>query len=346
MPTSSSSSPPTRPAPRIVSATVSAYALVLVLCPRDLRAAYGAQMAQVFRQCCRAAYARGGAWGVARLWLPTLADLLAGAAAEYRALLAQWWMGGSPAHRTRASTITVFRAYSAFVIAGCSFAKIPEHDGVAEATRAHPVIGLAFALTAAGSLVALLAVVAGGLPLAVAALRSARAERRRDIPLLFAVPPLALAAFVGVTVLLERLTHDPSRVAILLFAGAFVLAVLASAAAVSAAIAFAGAFVLAVLASAAAVSAAIARGQVGGRLLSYARASAALVALAMSAMLASTVIWGLTLRAAAPRLFDGMDAYGVFTWTRVVALMALATLAALVGVGRGFAPRRGTRMRV
>jgi len=328
MPTSSSSSPPTRPAPRIVSATVSAYALVLVLCPRDLRAAYGAQMAQVFRQCCRAAYARGGAWGVARLWLPTLADLLAGAAAEYRALLAQWWMGGSPAHRTRASTITVFRAYSAFVIAGCSFAKIPEHDGVAEATRAHPVIGLAFALTAAGSLVALLAVVAGGLPLAVAALRSARAERRRDIPLLFAVPPLALAAFVGVTVLLERLTHDPSRVAILLFAGAFVLAVLVSAAA---------------------VSAAIARGQVGGRLLSYARASAALVALAMSAMLASTVIWGLTLRAAAPHLFDGMDAYGVFTWTRVVALMALATLAtlaALVGVGRGFAPRRGTRMRV
>jgi len=171
----------------------------------------------------------------------------------------------------------------------------------------------------------LLAVLAGGLPLTIAALRSARATRRRDIPLLFAVPPLALAAFVGVTVLLERLTHSPSRGAILLFVGAFVLAVLVSAAA---------------------VSAAIARSQVDGRLLSYARAPAALVALAMGAMLASTVIWGLTLHAAAPRLFDGMDAYGVFTWTHVVALMALTTLAALAGVGRGFAPRRGPRMRV
>jgi len=286
----SSSAPPTRPTPRIVSATVSAYALFLIiLCPSDLRAAYGAQMAQVFRQCCRDAYARRGMRGVARLWLPTLADLLVGAAAEYRALLAQWWTGGSPAHRARASTIIVLCAYSAFVVAGCAFAKMPEHDGVAEATRAHPMIGLAFALTAAGSVVALLAVLAGGLPLTIAALRSARATRRRDIPLLFAVPPLALAAFVGVTVLLERLTHSPSRGAILLFVGAFVLAVLVSAAA---------------------VSAAIARSQVDGRLLSYARAPAALVALAMGAMLASTVIWGLTLHAAAPRLFDGMDAYG------------------------------------
>ena len=164
--------------------------------------------------------------------------------------------------------------------------------------------------------------------LVVAALRSARAERRRDIPLFFAVPPLALAAFVGVTVFLERLTSGPSRGAILLFVGAFVLAVLVSAAA---------------------VSAAIARSQVGGRLLSYTRAPTMLVALAMVAMLTSTVIWGLTLRAAAPRLFAEMDttgAYGVFTWTRVVALMALATLAALVGVGHGVAPRRGTRMRV
>lgn len=325
---SPSSSPPTRPEPRIVSATVSAYAFVLFLCPPGLRAAYGAQMAQVFHQCCRDAYVHAGTRGVARLWLPTLADLLAGVAAEYRALLAQWWAGGSPRRRARAATITVFCAYSAFVVAGCGFAKLPEDGGVAEVTRAHPMIGLAFALTAVSSLVALLAVLAGGLPLTIAALRAARRARRRDIPLLFAVPPLALAAFVGVTVLLERLIPGPSRGAILLFVGAFVLAVLVSAAA---------------------VSAAIARGDPGARSLTYARAPAALVALAMTAMLASTVMWGLGLRAYAPRLFAGMDAtgaYGVFTWTRVVALMALSTLVALVGVGRGFASRRGAHMRV
>jgi len=119
-----------------------------------------------------------------------------------------------------------------------------------------------------------------------------------------------------VTALLERLTHNPSRVAALFFVGAFVLAVLVSAGA---------------------VSAAIARGQVGSRLLSYVRAPAALVALAMAAMLTSTVVWGLSLRAYAPGLFAEMDAtgaYGVFTWTRVVALMALATLAALASSTR------------
>jgi len=314
--------------PRIVTVTVRAYRLLLILCPTSLRAAYGARMVQVFRQWCRDAHARQGTRGVVRLWLPTLADLLTGATAEYRALLAQWWAGGSPTHRARASTITVLCAYSLFIVAGCGFAKLPEDDGVAVVTRAHPMIGLAYALTAASSLVALLAVVAGGLPLAVAALRAARAARRRDVPLLFAVPPLALAAFVAVTVFLERLTSGPSHVAILIFAGAFVLAVLVSAAA---------------------VSAAIARSQVGGRLLSCTRAPTMLVALAMVAMLASTVVWGLGLRAYAPHLFARMDAtgaYGVFTWTRVVALMALATLAALVGVGRGFAPRRSARMRV
>lgn len=318
---------PERPGPRIVSATVSAYAFILFLCPPGLRVAYSAQMAQVFRQCCRDAYARDGARGVARLWLPTFTDLLAAATAEYRTLLVRWWLGGSPVQRARTSTITVLCAYSLFVIAGFGFAKMPEHDGVAEAVHAHPMIGLAYTLTAAGSLVALLAVLAGGLPLAIAALRAARATRRRDVPLLFAIPPLALAAFVGVTVLMEWLTPGSSRAALF----------------------FVGALVLTVLASAGAVSAAIARGNLGVRILTYARMPAALVALAMSAMLACTITWGLVLRADAPRLLAGIDAtgaYGVFTWSRVVALMALATLVAFAGVGRGLAPRRGRRMRV
>jgi hypothetical protein len=320
--------PPTAPAPRIVSFTVGAYALGLFLCPPALRAAYGAPMVQVFRQCCRDAHARGGAWGVARLWLPTLGDLLAGASAEHGALLASWWREGSPAQRARRSTIVVFWAYCAFVVAGFGFQKLPEYEGVAAVTRARPVLGLAFAVTAACSAFALVAVVAGGLPLALAALRAARVARRRDIPLLFAVPPLALAAFLGVTAMLERTSPGgPDR----LVNGVWI-----------------GALVTAIGASAAAISTAIARGQIDARLLAHARVPAALVALAMVGMLASTVVWGLVLRAAAPRLFAGMaatGAYGVFTWTRIVVVMALATLVAVAGVGRGVAPRRGERIR-
>jgi hypothetical protein len=50
------------------------YRILLVAYPAEFRQRYGAEMAQVFRTCCRVSYNSSGARGVLRLWLPTLWD--------------------------------------------------------------------------------------------------------------------------------------------------------------------------------------------------------------------------------------------------------------------------------
>jgi hypothetical protein len=88
-----------------------------------------------------------------------------------------------------------------------------------------------------GAVLALAAVVVGGLPIALAAVRKAMAMGRTDVPLLFCVPPLALAGFVGYVFLLTGVVYPPlGRLAVhgtvnvalfLSLVGAFLLAAVA-----------------------------------------------------------------------------------------------------------------------
>src|SRR5690348_1403763 len=75
--------------------------------------------------------------------------------------------------RLRSAAIAVFCAYIAFVVAGMGYQKLSEYEDFTAAGQAHPIIGLAHTLIAVVAGVALLAVLAGGLPLAFAALRFA-----------------------------------------------------------------------------------------------------------------------------------------------------------------------------
>ena len=50
------------------------YSKLLAAYPAEFRQRYGAEMAQVFRTCCRQKYVSSGEAGVLRLWLPTLRD--------------------------------------------------------------------------------------------------------------------------------------------------------------------------------------------------------------------------------------------------------------------------------
>lgn len=61
---------------------VRLYAFLLLSYPHSFRRAYGAQMTQVFRDCCRDAYRRRGVSGLPRLWLATCRDLAISALAE------------------------------------------------------------------------------------------------------------------------------------------------------------------------------------------------------------------------------------------------------------------------
>lgn len=67
---------------RLVSLSLAFYQALLLLYPARFRRAYGAQMAQVFRDSCRAAIAQGDVSAFAHVWLVTLGDLVVTALAE------------------------------------------------------------------------------------------------------------------------------------------------------------------------------------------------------------------------------------------------------------------------
>lgn len=317
--------------PSIVSLTVHVYQWLLAICPSQLRRVYGSQMAQVFKQCCRDAYATRGVFGVAQLWLPTLSDLLVGAAAEYITILIRAWKESWLMHRIRSSEITVFCAYIAFILAGMGFQKLTEYDDFMAAARAHSTIGLAYNVIVGGAALALLAVLAGGLPLALAAMRYALATGRKDIPLLFGVPVLAFLLLIGYIIAgthqVFGASSTPQSAANTRLLGGLLI------------ILFGGA-----IASAAAVSLAIARSEISPALYRFSRVPAAIAAVAMAAMLVATVIWGVSLRASVPQLFnsnEGIKASSTAaSWAVIVVMMALATIVALVGVVRGFTTRQ------
>jgi len=81
--------------PRSVALSTGVYRWLLYAYPGAFRRAYGREMAQVFRETCRAAHARAGLGGVALLWLPLLGDVLINAAREQVVTLRRSAGGGS-----------------------------------------------------------------------------------------------------------------------------------------------------------------------------------------------------------------------------------------------------------
>jgi hypothetical protein len=68
---------------RPIAVSERLYQRLLRAYPAAFRRQYGAQMMQVFLDCCRVAYQQSGARGVLQLWIPTLGDLVGNAVAEH-----------------------------------------------------------------------------------------------------------------------------------------------------------------------------------------------------------------------------------------------------------------------
>jgi hypothetical protein len=102
-----------------------------------------------------------------------------------------------------------------------------------------------------------------------------------------------------------------------------------------------GAFVLAALASAWAVTAAVRRVEVEARALRFALYPAAIAAAAMAVVLVGTTVWGLL--AQAPALFSGdggiLATPTYATWLVIVVVMAVSTVVAVVASIRGLRAR-------
>lgn len=197
-------------------------------------------------------------------------------------------------------------------------------------------MGISYDVVVGGSVVALLAMTAGGMPILLATLKRAFDQRQWNILLLSAVPPLSLAMFIGCTLLLlgevvdaagPLAAHDPLNVVL--------------------ALSLIGVFLLAAIASTVAVSTIVVRVEIGGHLYRFALVPGALATLAMGAMLVATIVWGIGLRAYAPELFTGDEGIlatnTALSWLGIVVVMAASTGVASVSVIRGFAARAADR---
>jgi hypothetical protein len=233
--------------------------------------------------------------------------------------------------RLLSAEITVFAAYIAFVVAGMAFAKMVEYDDFADVTRGNAPITIAFTTLVAGAYIALLAVLVGGLPLAVAAARYAVATRRWGILALLATPLVAFGALAGYGALATQVIaptfHTGSGVTpgnVVLFVGLALI------------------FALGATFSVYGVARAARESEISPRLLAFARIPALVTTLAMTVVTVALIVWGVALRAAAPDLFgagEGILATTVaLNWLGVALVMALATIIALSGSARSLRP--------
>lgn len=224
---------------------------------------------------------------------------------------------GSTGRRLRRAEIAAFCAFIAFVVAGIGFQKITEDADKAGLMQAHTAIGPGYYAVIVGAVIALLAIVAGALPIAAVIARQALTGGRRDLLALLVVPPLLFVAIVawGAVDLRSNSTIDSASVRGLI-----------------------GFFVLAAIASAGAVSLAVARSDLNDVVLGLARWPSIIATAAMGVSLAGVIVWGIGLHASAPSSFalDGgvLTSYAYVTFLRVVIVMALAVVAALIALWR------------
>lgn len=218
--------------------------------------------------------------------------------------------------RLRWSELVVFACWVVFVVAGLAFQRMTEGAPFSVIAAGQPVVGWAFAAIVGGAVVSLLAVSAAGIPIAIAIARSAvERHRPRQIGLL-AVPPIALAIWLGLTLLLVSNGDPPSD-------GPW---------RVVAFLAWVGVFVLAALGSTVAVSVAALEAEVDGTLYRRAGWPAAATVVAMAVVVAAVAVWGGAVAIVAPAAFWGAEGIlgtsTTLTWLGAVLVMGGATAVA------------------
>ncbi len=332
---SRSSAMPGARLPLLLAVTLCAYQKLLLIQPPAFRREYGRSIAQVFRQTCIDAYRSTGAPGVMRLWLPASGDVLAGALAEYALLILETLKGSSLMIQYRRSASIIFGAFIAFVIVGIGFQKSGEYIMKTSLPDTYPLLAIAYDAMMVGAVVALLAVLVGGIPIALAALRYALAHRRGDILARFLVPPVALLAIIagGFIVVSYNIggntaatIHTPAR-----FAAIGSLVAL---------------FILGAIASTYAVLDAIARAEIPEGLLRFALIPGVVATIAMVVMVLAHLLWSFVLWQNAPDIFwgdDGLLATSTLSGMVVqVVVMLVATVVAIRALAQGFAARNAT----
>lgn len=219
--------------------------------------------------------------------------------------------------RLRISELVVFASWVVFVVAGLAFQRMTEGAPYTGIATGQPSVQWTYLAVVAGAVLSLCAVIFASLPIALAIARTAIAARHWRHVGLLAVPPAALAIWVGITAVLLTVAGTPpdgtARVALFLV--------------------WVGVFLLAAVASTVAVSAAALEADVDGAFYRRAAAPALLTAGAMLVVVAAVLAWGVALAITAPSTFWGdegiLGGSTVLTWLGIVVVMAGATAVAI-----------------
>ncbi len=250
-------------------------------------------------------------------------------------------------NKIRTSVMIVFSAYIGFVIAGLALVGMADDSPMIALTKTNPALLVAWNIIQACSALALLAVVIGGLPLAITIIRRAMTDSHQGLGLLL-VPVFAfliLVAYFGFIILVGiGQIKIPGFVQVvqpgsfppgnrLLLAGLMAT------------------FVLGAIASTLAVWKLVSRTDTEQetfraikrsltvKIYNFAFWPAVVTTLAMFIMLAATLTWGSLAFASLPGVFTGnFGPWGTSTqawFIGITLLMALSTLAASLGLARG-----------
>ncbi len=239
----------------------------------------------------------------------------------------------------RASEITVFWAFVVAVVAWLQFGGLVDggpYSSLVASAGNWPLIGFSAAnglsaaqiVQSAAADLAFLAVLAGGLPLAIAAWRRAPHLRRY-----FLIPA---AGFVGAVL--------PGLIAIPIAGHQAVINLGFETLITDAYLIW---FVALATLSTLALSRVIAQSDLDDRLVRFAYIPSMVAAVALLLMLGATVAWGLAAHQEFPQLFDRVDLTSghvtITTWVIDVMVMTGAALVALLAIIRGAATRNAAR---
>jgi len=329
---------PSHSLPKIIALSTLLYRWLLSLGPEAFRRDYAIPALQDFRQCCRDAYQEQGSFGVLRLCPGLLGETVIGLLAEY---LTEIFGRKRPMLSTiRRSMIAAFWAFVLFMLAYTALGRTADPIAPFDAIgRVHSEIAIAYTIIAYSGEIALLAVVLGGLPILLVALKHAVSSAGpRGVLRLFAIRPKQAFMLLGVALLIsvcflgyllgtEAIFGLPSCTASSgCLAGQPLLVLVGGFAAIIAVITL---IVFVILLITSSLSLAVLRTEFGTGMLRFALVPIAILALVMAAATLATATWMIRLWIVAPQfaasgvgLGNGQTAWVI----AIIAAMALSTI--------------------
>ncbi len=341
----------TTPAPRIIVLSMFLYRCLLKLAPGAFRRDYTQPALQDFYQCCSDSYRQHGPLGVLTLWPLLFGEAVISLLAEH---LSEIFGRNQPMLPTiRRSMIAAFGAFVLFMLAYIAMGRTADPSAPFDAVgRIYPQISIAHSLLAYSGVIALLAIVLGGLPILFTAIRHAISGEPRNVIKLFVIRPKQALLLLGAALLITICFPGYLLATQYIFSslpctstngclsGQPPLMLALSFVAIIAVITL---FVFIILAITASLSLAVLRSQFSQELLRFSLVPVAILAMTMGVATIAATVWLISLWVLTPQfaasgsgLGNGQTAWVI----AIIAAMALATLITIGALGSGLKASR------